>query len=342
MQMANPNDKVISIHYVLILLELLKSKGLSPNDVLTGSHILEAQFKDHEASISFSQFNRVIENALTISQLPELGLQFGKQLNLTAHGDMGIAMMSSETIQQALETGVQYLAIRNPLIHLSYHLEKNRVSLQVMLDFATGAVKRFLLDMTMASIHCIRTFLLGDAAGPFEVSFNYPRPEKIKPYEAFFHHQLNFDATSSAYSFPQTELQIKLPLADPLTREIAEKRCKIKLSALSTHQDLSSKVKQLLLSRPGYFPNLDEIAAKLFVSPRTLRRHLSEENTSFQEIVNALRQELAEDYLRSTSLSISEISDLLNYSDPSNFANAFKKRGSLSPLQFREQFSRKK
>lgn len=146
---------------------------------------------------------------------------------------------------------------------------------------------------------------------------------------------------ASAYSFPQSELLIELPLADPLTREIAEKRCKMKLTSLSTKQDLSSKVKQLLISRPGFFPNLDEVAAKLFVSPRTLRRHLSEESTSFQDLVNNLRQEMAEDYLSSTTLSIAEISDLLNYSDPSNFANAFKKRSGLSPLQFREKSARK-
>lgn len=334
--MARASEALISIHYVAIFLQLMHEYGIDSSPILAGTQLSVSDCKNPDGLISFYQYERIIANALEKSKKPELGLIFGKQLNLMAHGDLGIVMMSSETIQQALEMGVHYLATRNPLIHLAYELEKNLVKINIHLDFAKGAVKRFLLDMTMASIHYMRLFLIGADAGPCKLYFSYSQPEDSKIYETFFHQLPCFSNPESAYAFASRELKIPLPLADALTREIAEKRCKKKLENISRRFDWSSRVQQIMLSRPGHFPSLEEVAAKLFVSSRTLRRHLETESTSFQNILNNLKQEMAEDYLKSTSLSIAEISDLLNYSDPSNFANAFKKKLGITPQQFRE------
>lgn len=336
--MTKPNDPVISIHYIAIFLQLLQEKGIPVSALLAGTYLSAADCKNHEGLVSFLQFERIIENAFQLSQTPELGMAFGRQLNLTTHGDLGMVMMSSQNVQQALEMGVQYLAIRNPLIHLNYVLEKHEVRIKIRLDFAKDAVKCFLLNMTLASIHSMRLYLVGADAGPCQVFLSYPEPKDLKIYEHFFHHIPRFSSPENTYVFSRQELNISLPLADPLTREISEKRCKKKLENLGGESSWASRVQRIMLARPGYLPSLEEVSTKLFVSSRTLRRHLESESESFQNILSTLKQEMAEDYLRSTNLSIAEISDTLNYSDSSNFASAFKKKSGLSPRKFREKF----
>ncbi len=327
-------SKVISISYIAVLLEYCHQFGGTVNQLLKGSNIHQDSVVKKDVYISFLQFEAVIQNALVMSQQPELGLYYGQQLNLTSHGELGIAVMSSATLQEALMVGIKYLAIRNPHIILKCDIQDELASVLVTIKFARGEVKRFLTDMTMASLHCMRKFLLGEEASDGKVYFSYPEPKDNQAYLNFFGYKVFFNQETDVYCFPRSELKYQLPLANPETRQIAEEECQKKLRQLENKEGLMIQVEQLLLARPGYFPSLEEVAARLFVSSRTLKRQLKQLDTSYQQILNQLRQSLALEYLQSTQLSIAEIADLLNYSDPSNFANAFKRWTGKSPSQF--------
>jgi AraC-like DNA-binding protein len=92
-----------------------------------------------------------------------------------------------------------------------------------------------------------------------------------------------------------------------------------------------------LLSTPGEFPKLDAIANKLSIGTRTLRRRLKGLGTSYQKILDDVKKELAIEYLQTTTLSVQEISDLLGYSEVTNFRRAFVKWVQLSPYQYRKK-----
>ncbi len=68
---------------------------------------------------------------------------------------------------------------------------------------------------------------------------------------------------------------------------------------------------------------------------RTLQRKLSEENTSYKELLDETRRELANQYLRQATLSVSEVTYLLGFSEPSNFSRAFKRWTGRTPSEFR-------
>ena len=72
------------------------------------------------------------------------------------------------------------------------------------------------------------------------------------------------------------------------------------------------------------------------MTSRTLRRRLARENSSYQEILAEVRYELAREYLATSSLPMEEISQLLGYSAPANFSNAFKRWHGSSPREFRQ------
>lgn len=83
----------------------------------------------------------------------------------------------------------------------------------------------------------------------------------------------------------------------------------------------------------------DEVAAKLNVSRRTLQRKLKEENTTFQQQLNGVREMLARHYIRNTDMSSNDIAFLLGYSEVNSFLRAFSLWTGMSVSEYRKQQS---
>jgi AraC-like DNA-binding protein len=81
----------------------------------------------------------------------------------------------------------------------------------------------------------------------------------------------------------------------------------------------------MLMSTPGVLPPMEDVAAALNVTTRTLRRRLLAENTSFAKILDDVRSSLALEYLKTTKMSADDIATLLGFSDSPAFRKALKR-----------------
>ncbi|RNM09149.1 AraC family transcriptional regulator [Dickeya undicola] len=109
-----------------------------------------------------------------------------------------------------------------------------------------------------------------------------------------------------------------------------------RLSSLDTMATMCDRVKAMLLEGlPAGEYSLDVVAKRLAVSRRSLQRQLSEESTSFTEVLNLTRQQLAQHYLGHLSISQGEIAFLLGFQDANSFIRAFKVWTGVSPGEFR-------
>jgi AraC-like DNA-binding protein len=82
---------------------------------------------------------------------------------------------------------------------------------------------------------------------------------------------------------------------------------------------------------------MDEVAEKLNMTPRTLQRRLQAEGVVFRQLVESIRQHHAERLLLLNQKSIGEVSDLLGYSDVTNFSRAFRRWAGCSPRDYLKQ-----
>lgn len=94
-------------------------------------------------------------------------------------------------------------------------------------------------------------------------------------------------------------------------------------------------VRDLIMLTPNYFPTLKDIANQLYMTPRTLRRKLADQGTSYQQILNETRKHLAIKFLRETTLNMSQIAERVGFSDARNFRHAFKKWTNSTPSSHR-------
>ena len=88
-------------------------------------------------------------------------------------------------------------------------------------------------------------------------------------------------------------------------------------------------------SLPSGIPSLIQVADHVGMSPRTLKRRLSDKGASFRELVQELQKDVALEYLKNSNKSLSEITFLTGFSDPSAFNRAFKRWTGQAPSSFR-------
>jgi AraC-like DNA-binding protein len=79
--------------------------------------------------------------------------------------------------------------------------------------------------------------------------------------------------------------------------------------------------------------DLATTARMLGAAPRTLQRRLAAEDTSFDEIVDLVRADLALSYLKDSSLAVAEVAEILQFSETSALSRAFRRWHGVSPRQ---------
>ena len=91
---------------------------------------------------------------------------------------------------------------------------------------------------------------------------------------------------------------------------------------------------ELSLGAEGY-PDLSGVSARLLTSSRTLKRHLQQRGTSFQQLLDEARHRDALRLLQNPDLEIRQIAAALGYQDPPSFTRAFRRWTGQTPLQAR-------
>jgi AraC-like DNA-binding protein len=147
---------------------------------------------------------------------------------------------------------------------------------------------------------------------------------------------VQFDAPQPEFVLTRVQAEAPLPAA---SRELAVANDAMLADYLRTldHGDVVSRVKTAIIEHlPSGAPSADLIAKDLFMSARTLHRRLSDAGTSVSETLEAVRRELAEQYINDPSRSLSEISFLLGFSEQSAFSRAFRRWTGQPPSAARD------
>lgn len=155
-------------------------------------------------------------------------------------------------------------------------------------------------------------------------------------YYGFFRCSVHFDSDASAIFFSRADLDRPLPAAN---RELAQANDRILTDFLGKlHEaDLVTGVKTAIAQElPSGSPTGEDIAKSVFLSPRALNRRLTAMGTNYSQLLEAVRYELAEQYVADPSLSLSELSFLLGFSELSAFSRAFRRWSGQSPSAARE------
>lgn len=292
----------------------------------------------HYHPIEVSQVHQLMSSTVNQLHIDGLGLRIAKRLKLQDMGAWGYAMINCQNIKQLLDTGLQFSFVTKDYvdIHIGYDSEWAYITI---VDRSDGlSPQHYNVEESLCHYYLGLQQFLGERfdASLIHVDFAYPAPSYAALYKEVFSHNLSFDANQHQVRFPVDWIHHAISLQPSLVTHIAS----LQSQQLDDEMDapLSYQIRVKLLSQLKYcLPSMEAVAEEMNMTPRTLRRKLEKENTTFKHLVLDTRMRVAKEFLVSSDLSTTEIADMLNYHSAPPFFRAFQGYVGCSPKQFRVQ-----
>lgn len=326
--------------------------GVSVAECLSGTGITEAMLHQADATITADQELAMVHNLcnalvsttesssgntsgnMSDNTLAELGLAMGQRYHLSSYGVWGFALLSSPTFQQAIDLGLRYLDLTFAFLEMRLENHDNNAILVLDDSKIPEPVRHYLLARDASALMMIQEELFANRIPFLSLKLRLPS-QNTAPFEKIFGLTPNFDQTVNQAQFNTALLTMPLPQANPITAQMCEQQCQQLLAQRYQQGSIAVKVRQQLLQHVGHFPNMELLADNMAITSRTLRRQLQNEGTSYRELLDEVRQMLAEQWLTLEGLNQEQISERLGYSEVSNFSHAFKRWTGKTPAQFR-------
>ncbi|MCB1906515.1 MAG: AraC family transcriptional regulator [Rhodocyclaceae bacterium] len=252
------------------------------------------------------------------------------------------AMIGSPTLGEALERGRRFLAIVLPAMTVDIARDRDLARLILHehgrpLGARDEPGRVFAFEWLLRLLHGLSCWLVGRGLSLVRVRFPYHRPDHGDDYALVYTERSEFGGDVLV-------AELRADLFDlPLRRDEAALASFLdgapgKISMLYRRdREMVLRVRDLLRDALPESPTIDEVAAGLHLSPRTLHRRLRDEGTSFRAIKDALRRDIALSRLTKTRRPIAEVASELGYADTSAFYRAFTGWTGQSPQRFRRQ-----
>ena len=155
-------------------------------------------------------------------------------------------------------------------------------------------------------------------------------------YKRVFPCPVKFEQAGNRIYFTADSLNVASSHAEPELLKLHEQLANEHVAKLEK-QDFIAKVNRLIgeLLESGN-ANLETVAERLQIKPRSLRTKLAEVDTNFNQLLADYRCNLAKKLLARTDESIDEIVYLTGFSEPSTFYRAFKRWVGQTPVEYRK------
>lgn len=337
----NSKQHTLSASSVNLVLHVFGMQGLNAQTLCQAAGIAPEQLQDVHARVTIAQMVALWRAAVSAAGDPDLALHVGEAVNPTSAGIIAYVMMNAPTLQESLRKLCKYQDIVCEGIRTSLVLRQGEAHVQLEVVSPALEEPRYAIDSEMAIYKNAFTALIGQELPFRQVLFAYPQPERIIEHQRIFGEaKLLFDTRYSGFVFDAAWLQKPVVSANPELNLLFEQYANAYLQRLHAPKNMQERVQRELAQQlKGEEPTVTSVARSLAVSVRSLQAKLREEGTSYQALLDGVRQELAEQHLRSGQHTVADVAYLLGFSEPSAFSRSFKKWTGLPPQLYRQSIA---
>jgi len=315
-----------------------QEQGLVAAACLRGSGLSQTALSDPECVVQAQQELQVVRNLLaTLGADFPLALEAGARSHPTAYGIWGFAWLSSASVREAIEIGLRYLTLTSIFCHVVLRQTPDTLELVGEDEDLPVDLRGFLIERDAAAVRCLMQDLLGEPLQLAFVQFKARAPVYRDRAAELFGVMPMFAQERNCVSVYNATLDRRLPQANPMTLRSCELECQKLLARHRARDGFSGQVRNQLLRQPGQIPDMARVAVSLNLTPRSLRRRLVDEGTTFDTLRDEVRAAIASELLAQTMLSVDQIAERLGYSELSCFSRAFKRWSGTSPRGFRKR-----
>lgn len=320
--------------YVEQWLSFLERRGVDTTAVLVGTGLVRESLDASEARVSPLAFDRMVVNSFPLAKDPSLGYAFGLDLRPTSHGFLGYALLTCDTLGEAIRLGERFGRLRTEAARIRFSVDGETAIIELEDSVPLGPLRQFVLEGITGAIVRLCSAMLGSMPEGAVIWVDYPEPS----YYREFRDQLPpvlFERPANQLRFSAVELERPLALADRSASRVAVAQLERELTLLGNSDETWTRVEAILRAPNAGFPDLEAVAARLHMSSRTLKRRLRAQRRSFQQLLDDARLARATSLLRDPGVSVEQVAIELGYADPANFTRAFRRWTGEPPSAFR-------
>jgi AraC-like DNA-binding protein len=321
--------------YLQPLLETAAARGVDAN-ALAQAAGLAVPLAPLPDSLAAQDYIALLAHGAMLTGDPHFGLHVGERMRLGAYSVYGLILLACADFAQALEQTQRYE-------QLAHDLGRSRLSIEDGTGLACYTwtshfpeASRHLAESVFAGIRTFGSWLAGRPLAPRRLAFAHASDAAPGEYERVLGMVPAFGAPAHLACFDAALLAMPVPNADagmyPVLQQHAERLLQERNNGIVADVR-AAVIRNLAKDRV----RLAGIAGELGMSARTMQRKLSEAGASFQQVLDAARYALAQDYLRQRGLSLTDIAFLLGYQEQSAFTHAFREWSGVNPGAWRER-----
>lgn len=305
---------------------LLRSIGLEPDEPLDVTQMIADD-------AYYDLLERIASKMETAFELP---LRVGPLMRPDDYGALGLAWKSAPTIRNSIERVERYCRLWTD--NLTYEIQDHDDGIDLVVHrFGERRLgMRLSNEATLASATSLIRQTSSPRFRPRAVLLKHAAPESISAHERYFGCPVRFGSERDALSISNEVLARPNHLADDGISRFLISHLEAEIISLGTETPVEALVeREISRSLSEGIPKMGYVARRLAMSERTLHRRLSERGLSFKAMVEETRRHVAENLLRESRYSLTEVAFLTGFSEQSAFNRAFKRWTGHTPTAFR-------
>jgi len=311
--------------------------GIDREALLRACDIEASSLEDSEARIPQSAYECAFKQAERLSGDAAIGLHAGEQVHPRAVNLFGYLMLSSATLLDGIRRVVRFqcLLTDTPWVQLDDSSEEIRVIVDSKaLD---PAICEIHAEYMLAIILAVTSWVSESDIRPLEIRYKHGPHTDVAEYERVMKSTVRFRSDANEILFNPDMLALPSVHHDRVMEQL---HVDFAEWLLATKQDrsVSGEVRRVLSQRlEEGVAELESVARYLGMSARSLQRRLAEESTSFRNVLDRLRRDLAREHLEHLGTPVAEVAYLTGFSEVSAFTRAARRWFGRTPGRMRRQ-----
>ena len=331
------NDKpTIVASYTQAFASALEAEGIDPQTIFDELGITPQLTSDPLQRISNEDVSRLFQASIAATGNPCFGIAVGERMQPGNLHALGFALLASTSLRDFYDRICNYYRVVSQNAEFLQY-DREGASVLVARNVAQSVCDETQDAWVTVMVRFLR-FLYQQDINPLWIEL--PRQVPVggdQPYLDYFKCPVRFACKEASIAMDSAVMDRPLPGASP---DLAQQNDQIVMQYLEQmdRNDIVNRVRCLIIEELAAGTLTKQgIADKLHMSARNLQLKLAARDTTFQDILDSTRQNLAAGYIEHSHLAITEIAYLLGFSDASNFTRAFRRWHGVSPSEYRAE-----
>ncbi|HTX94317.1 MAG TPA: AraC family transcriptional regulator [Mycobacterium sp.] len=315
---------------------LVADLGGDPSGLLRAAGIRDRDAGNYDAFIPYRAVMQAIESAARTTNTPDFGRRLAQRQGIEILGPVGVAARTAATVADALRIFSTYMAAYSPVLAIDLtplaDPQRSFLTIDFLIDNAPPHPQITELSLGV-SLRVLRFFMGSDYA-PIAVHIPHDPLTPPADYVRYFGCTPHFAERAAGFVVRTAELDRPLNRDDVAHRAVVDYLKGITPRDAGIVESVRTIVRQLL---PAGAATLEAVADQFNLHPKTLQRRLADEHTTFATLVDQVRRDAADRYLRSTGISLSHLARELGYAEQSVLTRSCKRWFGTGPASYRSQ-----